>query len=268
MKKKLTAIFLCVALVAIAIVGASLAYFTDTKSATNTFTVGNVKIELIEQQRGENGLVLFEQNKKLVPGKSNDGNAVSKIVTVKNTGANDAWVWVDMLIPSYLLDAANPTNQSLNALHFNEYGAFNQAYWQNPTYKLSETNSAVTDGVFKADLTPAVENMVNCNENTVWTDWVSAGTTTVGEGNKAVTYTILRTKMVGTLESGKISLPCLRQVYMDWRVQVDGEQYILPNGSKIPTNASWEIIVNAYAIQTEGFDTVDDAIAAYATNGK
>ena len=48
MKKKLTAIFLCVALAAIAIVGASLAYFTDTKSATNTFTVGNVKIELLE----------------------------------------------------------------------------------------------------------------------------------------------------------------------------------------------------------------------------
>ena len=41
MKKKLTAIFLCIALVAIAIVGASMAYFTDTKEATNTFTVGN-----------------------------------------------------------------------------------------------------------------------------------------------------------------------------------------------------------------------------------
>lgn len=50
MKKKLTAIFLCVALVAIAVVGASLAYFTDTKSAKNTFTVGNVKIELLESQ--------------------------------------------------------------------------------------------------------------------------------------------------------------------------------------------------------------------------
>ena len=34
MKKKLTAIFLCVALVAIAIVGASLAYFTETKPPT------------------------------------------------------------------------------------------------------------------------------------------------------------------------------------------------------------------------------------------
>ena len=50
MKKKITAIFLCVALVAIAVVGASLAYFTDTKSATNTFTVGNVKINLIESK--------------------------------------------------------------------------------------------------------------------------------------------------------------------------------------------------------------------------
>ena len=50
MKKKITAIFLCVALVAIAIAGASLAYFTDTKTAENTFTVGNVKIELLESQ--------------------------------------------------------------------------------------------------------------------------------------------------------------------------------------------------------------------------
>ena len=48
MKKKITAIFLCVALVAIAVVGASLAYFTDTKTATNTFTMGDVKIKLDE----------------------------------------------------------------------------------------------------------------------------------------------------------------------------------------------------------------------------
>ena len=55
MKKKLTAIFLCVALAAIAVVGASLAYFTDTKSATNTFTVGSVKIELIESRYHREG---------------------------------------------------------------------------------------------------------------------------------------------------------------------------------------------------------------------
>ena len=50
MKKKITALCLCVALLAVAVVGASLAYFTDTDNATNTFTVGNVKIDLIESQ--------------------------------------------------------------------------------------------------------------------------------------------------------------------------------------------------------------------------
>ena len=50
MKKKITAICLCIALVAIAVVGATLAYFTDTKTATNTFTLGNVKIQLLESQ--------------------------------------------------------------------------------------------------------------------------------------------------------------------------------------------------------------------------
>ena len=64
MKKKLTAIFLCVALVAIAVVGASLAYFTDTDDATNTFAVGNVTIKLIEEERdGNGGKKDFEQNK-------------------------------------------------------------------------------------------------------------------------------------------------------------------------------------------------------------
>ena len=55
MKKKLTALCLCVALLAVAVVGASLAYFTDTKSATNTFTVGNVKIDLIESKYHREG---------------------------------------------------------------------------------------------------------------------------------------------------------------------------------------------------------------------
>lgn len=62
MKKKITAIFLCVALVAIAIVGASLAYFTDTDEKTNTFTVGNVDIVLTEPEWDEN-------QAKLIPGR-------------------------------------------------------------------------------------------------------------------------------------------------------------------------------------------------------
>ena len=49
-KKKILTIALCVALVAALVVGASIAYFTDTKAETNTFTIGNVKIQLLESQ--------------------------------------------------------------------------------------------------------------------------------------------------------------------------------------------------------------------------
>lgn len=48
MKKKIIALCLVVALAATAVIGGTLAYFTDTKDVTNTFTVGNVKISLIE----------------------------------------------------------------------------------------------------------------------------------------------------------------------------------------------------------------------------
>ena len=131
MKKKLTAIFLCVALVAIAVVGASLAYFTDTEKATNTFTVGNVKIDLIEQQRGKDGLVSFEQNKKLYPivgsaqgekdalGMPTAKNYVDKMVTIQNTGSEKAYIRAYFAIPSALDDGYETFNAGLNVLHFN-----------------------------------------------------------------------------------------------------------------------------------------------------
>ena len=139
MKKKLTAIFLCVALVAIAVAGASLAYFTDTKSATNTFTVGNVKIDLIEsrfhREGNDNsgdtipdpthkvvaddgmkyvttGHTMFtndeikedaanysnyigEKGSNMVPGRN-----FAKCPYVVNTGANDAYIRIRVMIPS------------------------------------------------------------------------------------------------------------------------------------------------------------------------
>ena len=141
MKKKLTAIFLCVALVAIAVVGASLAYFTDTDSATNTFTVGNVKIDLIEskfhREGNDNsgdttipdpthkvtaddgmkyvttGHTMFTdaeikadaetyQNDYLAVKGANmvPGRGVAKCPYVINTGANDAYIRIRVMVPS------------------------------------------------------------------------------------------------------------------------------------------------------------------------
>ena len=47
-KKSILMAAIAVMLVAVLVVGGTLAYFTDTKSATNTFTMGNVKITLDE----------------------------------------------------------------------------------------------------------------------------------------------------------------------------------------------------------------------------
>ena len=141
MKKKLTALCLCVALLAVAVVGASLAYFTDTKSATNTFTVGNVKIELLESQfhregndnSGDNSIpdpthkVTADDNMKYVTtghtmftdaeikadaatymedylavkGENMvPGRGVAKCPYVVNTGANDAYIRIRVMVPS------------------------------------------------------------------------------------------------------------------------------------------------------------------------
>ena len=138
MKKKILALCLCVALAATAIVGASLAYFTDTDEATNTFAVGNVSIDLIEQQRvaDEEGnktttLEDFKQNKKLYPivgsaqgekdalGMPTAKNYVDKMVTIENTGSEKAYIRAYFAIPSALDDGYETFNAGLNVLHFN-----------------------------------------------------------------------------------------------------------------------------------------------------
>ena len=138
MKKKLTAIFLCVALVAIAVVGASLAYFTDTDEATNTFTVGNVKIDLIESRFHREGndnsgdtsipdptniasgmkyvtdghkaftddeikadAETYQNDYLAVKGENMvPGRGVAKCPYVINTGANDAYIRIRVMVPS------------------------------------------------------------------------------------------------------------------------------------------------------------------------
>ena len=50
MKKKVIATSAVLGLAALVLGGGTLAYFTDSKEITNNFTVGNVKIELIESQ--------------------------------------------------------------------------------------------------------------------------------------------------------------------------------------------------------------------------
>lgn len=109
MKKKILSLCLVVALVATAVVGGTLAYFTDTDAETNVFTTGDVNIDLIE--------TFDPDNAKLMPGID-----IQKEIYVKNEGSETAYVRVHMAIPSMLDSGSEDEPQFAaynNTLHWN-----------------------------------------------------------------------------------------------------------------------------------------------------
>lgn len=96
-KKKILALALAVCVIAV-VSFTTLAYFTDSDSVTNTFTIGSIEIETKED---------FIQDSTLIPVGSNDTpeddeNFVDKVVYVANTGNNPAYVRTFVAIPAAL----------------------------------------------------------------------------------------------------------------------------------------------------------------------
>lgn len=79
MKKKVSVIVTAAALVALIVVGSTLAFFTSQGTVDNVVTMGNVKISLTEPNYKDSGIV--------VPGQT-----IDKDPTVKNTGSNTAYI--------------------------------------------------------------------------------------------------------------------------------------------------------------------------------
>lgn len=82
-KKKIVSLCLAAVLVVMAVAGATVAYFTDTDSKDNTFTVGNVDITLTEPSWNTNG----QESDDVYP-----GEPLAKDPTVTNDGANPCFV--------------------------------------------------------------------------------------------------------------------------------------------------------------------------------
>lgn len=92
LKQKLLTLSAVIIVVALSAYG-SVAYFTAEDTARNVITAGKVKIELQEKMLTSDGekTVPFEDRLGVMP-----GSEVSKIVEVKNTGGQDAWVRVSV----------------------------------------------------------------------------------------------------------------------------------------------------------------------------
>lgn len=253
MKKKLTAIFLCVALVAIAVVGASLAYFTDTKSAKNTFTVGNVKIQLLESSlhrenagvangvtskselwsdvdmEGSNNTSKYkagdsfytdEQIKKNAEAyacnnvKLNPGQSYHKMPYVVNTGANDAYIRIRVMFPADLDTAI--LNSSMYTTTALNNGEFSMAY---------DNHGTVDRGGIKYNVYTFTRiDPLKSGEMTYWNVW-------------------------GT-------------VHMDSDVTNEEIASLFGEG-KAYADGTFPVLVEADAIQADGFDDATAAFAAF-----
>lgn len=255
-KKQITALATCVATVAIAVVGGTLAYFTDTDKATNTFTTANVKINLIEQEREYNedgsvkGLKDFTNNKVLYPivgsaqtdtkdgyGMTTAENYEDKIVTIKNL-SSDAWVRLYYAVPTALDNATDDSQDIIhlnlgNRVDFEAKGQYNTGDW-NPLYK------------------------DNVGQETY------VGTATID----SVEYNVYYFDYNKVVIKDEVTAAFLAGVYMDKNVDHDGTDYTI-NGQKIDYDFTKGVKIPVYAVgvQSQGFDTCAEAVtAAFGAN--
>ena len=245
MKKKILALCLIVALAVTAVVGGSLAYFTDTDNETNTFTVGGVEIDLIEQQRNANSsaLVPFEQNKNLMPivgsaqGEQEivDGvklptakNYVDKIISIKNTGVSKAYVRVFVAVPTALQNGQTPNAPRYDVLHWNFNGdSCADGQW---TDEIVVANPIVIDGVEYKIYSRTYTTALDANEVTATPAYIGFYLDKTVDMNAEGQYTV------------------------DWGNGPEVIDYDLSEGVEIP--------VFAQAIQADGFDSAEAAFAA------
>ncbi|MBR5285930.1 MAG: SipW-dependent-type signal peptide-containing protein [Clostridia bacterium] len=224
MKKKIFAIALVAILAVTAITGASLAYLQDTDDALNTFTVGNVEIDLYEN--------FDEDLAHLLPAvydadTQTYNNSVTKEVFVKNTGDDVAYVRVHIAIPSILDDAQPNFDASKNVLHFNF------------------APESVADGLWSWNKT-----VDGANYPTNASEWNSYPTTIDG-----VAYNVYVVTFKSSLDSEASTCSAMNQVYLDPKTT---------NGDIAKINETlkgeWNIYVAAEGVQAAGFKNAFHAL--------
>lgn len=233
MKKKIVALTLVVAMLAIAVIGGTLAYFTDTDAEANTFTVGSVDIDLIESQyhrvvdaaEGADEVsddvikadaetyqdaYLAVNGKDIVPGRW-----VRKAPYILNTGKNPAYVRVRLLVDR-------------------GFGTY---------LHMMETTTAQDDGSITVEYGTREINGVTYDELTY-------------------TYTM-------PLEPEELTYwPAFWQFKLDDACDNEDVRALIEAGALIQMEdgtVKFDIIVEADAIQAEGFASAEEAFAAFET---
>lgn len=250
MKKKILSMALVVALAATAIVGTTLAYFTDTKDATNTFTVGNVEIELIESQ-------LHRVN----AGVANDVESDSPLWTdadMEGTApeyadGNTYWdgaCFTDEQIKAdaetyqseYLADANIAPGTGYHKMPYVINTGANDAYIRIRVIIPTELDELLDDSMYTGS---ALDTEFTYEK-------------VVAEGNNVYTFT-----RVNPLASGEMTFwNVWGSIQMDKDV-TNEDIADMKEAGYITEDGKFDVVVEADAIQADSFDTAVEAWAAY-----
>lgn len=242
MKKKIIALCLVVALLAVAIVGGTLAYFTEVESDHNVMEYGKVNIEQLEYQRTDvqsttadqygylpYELEEFTQDKMLFPHTGKDAWETD----AQGAEWQQSWFGIGSEGSNQMLGMDNVQDKIV----FVENTGTVDAYYR--------TIIAIEDPEYttRDDGRPAIMTNVNGNARFTRENVAVDYTDTYKIGDSYYHFIIMTYNEV--LTPGQISRPSLLQVYMeDWVTQDQAALF----GDKV------DILVLSQAVQVAGFE--------------
>lgn len=163
------------------------------------------------------------ENAQLIPGSKTE-NAINKDVFVKNTGKNDAWVRVIISIPSHLDVLTTPPE--------------------------TDYEKVAAQNILHMNTVAGVEEIWNVSKANLEAK--------LSDDQKWNVYTFYYNE---PLKVGETSKQLLDQVYLDAKVDYDGKNYTYKGN--VVDLSDVRILVQAEAIQSDGFQTYAEAFAAF-----
>ena len=137
MKKKIVSLCLVICLALTAVVGGTLAWFNDTDTEKNDVTGGEVKIDLHEYNtddgQWDEDYTEWLSQQQLLPYSYRTGNSILKRAIVENTGKSDAWMWIEVAVPTKL--SVNNSTSKDSLLWFQTNSSAGAAYVKLPETK-------------------------------------------------------------------------------------------------------------------------------------
>lgn len=211
--KKMRTVLTAGALASVLLVGGIAAYFTDFETKTNTFTVGQVGIQL-------------EEPNWVPPTDITPNQEITKDPTITNNGVNDAYVFMEVEVPS------------MNIVTANDDGSVNEsAFTELFSYELN-------DGW--VEVGTKVENKAEGTTTHVYAYATNDTMTALAKGAKApVLFKGEKVKFANVVEDDHLSVTSLDNhvdmVVNGYAIQTNDINGVGVNGKKAPADV-WAVV--------------------------